>query len=137
MEHGKKSIQKGRIKQEWNKYKKKIRRLNVKEEEIIEEMKPQKLSYLGTTETKKKSKEVKELREGCMSLWSGVENADHAAGEVGPDKIKNIKKEKYVNKRLQTIEINWEGRQNSRVSNNATVHAPTSSGAVKFSFWEY
>lgn len=71
----------------WN-----IRGINGKEDELIEEIIIQKLDYLGITETKKKKAGIQVLREGYMLIWSGVEEAERAAGGVAllinPYKIK-------------------------------------------------
>lgn len=93
----------------WN-----IRSINGKENEIIEEMKLQKLDYLGVTEIKKKGRGMEELKDGYWLYWSGVETKERGAEGVGlvvkPENINNILKERYVNSRLMTLDVKCKNR---------------------------
>lgn len=72
-------------------------------------MKSQNIDYLGVTEIKKKGKGFMELREGYWLYWSGVGLNERGAEGVGlvvkPDKIKNIREERYNSGRLLIVDV--------------------------------
>lgn len=92
-----------------------MRDISGREKELIEEMKSQKLDYLGVSEIKKKEEGIEEPEEGYILYWSGVQVARREAEEVEiivkTDQIKNIGNEKYIKGRIIKIDTKTEGRE--------------------------
>lgn len=118
----------------WN-----VKSINGKENELTQEFEEMGLDILAISETKKKGTGLKELDNGHLLIYSGVEHNTRAAGGVGclihHKFYQRVNKWEAISERILTVEIN---NPDGKIMTFICVYGPNEDekAEVKDKFWE-